>query len=122
MENLFGIQPYAFEPVYSEDEHVSDSEDSEDSDLEGNLDSERVGNTDWCVCEACVSLSERECICCHEWDILEEKLKVEDVDCVTQHKDFEVVCLNPTVLATSYIAYMRFKCMGGRAPDILNNK
>ena len=35
MENLLGIQPYAFEPVYSEDEFVSDSGDS-DSDLEGN--------------------------------------------------------------------------------------
>ena len=38
MENLLGIQPYAFEPVYSEDEFVSDSRDS-DSDLEGNSDS-----------------------------------------------------------------------------------
>ena len=44
MENLLGIQPYAFEPVYSEDEFVSDSGDS-DSDLEGNSDMERVGNT-----------------------------------------------------------------------------
>ena len=39
MENRISIQPYAFEPVYSEDEGVSDSE---DSDLEGNSDSERV--------------------------------------------------------------------------------
>ena len=75
MENLLGIQPYAFEPVYSEDEFVSDSGDS-DSDLEGNSDSERVGNTDWCGCGVCVNLSEKECICCHEWDILEEKLEV----------------------------------------------
>ena len=45
MENLLGIQPYAFEPVHSEDEFVSDSEDS-DSDLEGNSDSERVGNVE----------------------------------------------------------------------------
>ena len=37
MKNLLGIQPNAFEPVYSEDEHVSGSEDSE---LEGNSDSE----------------------------------------------------------------------------------
>ena len=60
MENLLGIQPYAFEPVYSEDEFVSDSGDS-DSDLEGNSDSERVlvGNTDWCGCGVCVSLSEK---------------------------------------------------------------
>ena len=48
MENLLGIQPYAFKPVYSEDEGVSESE---DSDLEGNSDSERVGNTDWSGCE-----------------------------------------------------------------------
>ena len=39
MENLLDIQPYAFEPVYSSDEDVSDSE---DSDLEENSDSERV--------------------------------------------------------------------------------
>ena len=32
MKNLLDIQPYAFEPVYSDDECVSDSE---DSDLEG---------------------------------------------------------------------------------------
>ena len=48
MENLLGIQSYAFEPVYSEDEGVSESK---DSDLEGNSDSERVGNTDWSGCE-----------------------------------------------------------------------
>ena len=80
MENLLGIQPYAFGPVYSDDEGVLVSE---DSDLEGISDSELVGNTDWHGCEVCVSLSEKECICCHEWDILEEKLEVEDVDCVT---------------------------------------
>ena len=45
MENLLGVQLYAFEPVYSEDESVLDSE---DSDLQGNSDFERVGNTDWC--------------------------------------------------------------------------
>ena len=60
MENLLGIQPYAFGPVYSEDEGVPDSE---DSNLEGNSDSGRVGNTDWCGCEVCVSLSEDKCIC-----------------------------------------------------------
>ena len=37
MKNLLGIQPNAFEPVYYEGEHVSDSK---DSDLEGNSDSE----------------------------------------------------------------------------------
>ena len=78
-KNSTGIQPYAFEPVSSEDKGASDSE---DSDLEENSDSERAGNTDWCGCEVCVSLSEKMCICCHKWDILEERREVEDVDCV----------------------------------------
>ena len=79
--------------------------DSEDSDLEGNSDSERVGNTDWCGSEVCVSISEKKCICYYEWDILKEKIEVEDVDCVTQYLDFDVTCRNPSVLATSYVAF-----------------
>ena len=74
MENLLGIQPYAFGPVYSEDEGVSDSE---DSNLEGNSDSERVGKTDWCGCEVCASL----------------RINV-SVDCITQHMDFDITCRN----------------------------
>ena len=100
MENIRGIQTYAFEPVYPEDEGVSDSE---DSDQGGYSDSERVGKTDWCECEVCVSLSKMECICSHKWHILEEKLGVEDVDCVKQHMDFDVTCLNPSVLAISML-------------------
>ena len=44
----------------------------QDSDLDENSDSEQVGNSDWCECEDSVSLSERECICWNEWNILEE--------------------------------------------------
>ena len=87
MKNHLGIQPNAFEPVYSEGEHVSDSK---DSDLEGNSDSEGVGNTDWCGCEVCVLLSERERIICNIWDILEEKLDVENIDCEKQHMEFDI--------------------------------
>ena len=68
-------------------------------------DSERVRNTDWCGFELCVPIYEKECICYHEWDILEEKLQVEDVDSVTQHLDLDVTCLNHLVLATSYVAF-----------------
>ena len=46
-----------------------------------------------------MSLLEKKCVCCHEWNILEEKLEVEDVDCVMQHMDFDVTCLNHSVLA-----------------------
>ena len=117
MKNLLGIRPYAFEPSYSEVEGVSDSKDSEE-----NSDSERVGNTDWCGCEVCVCLSQKECICYHEWDIPEERLEVEDDDCVTHNMDPDLTCMNPSVLATSYVAFLRFKGIGARAPSILNNK
>ena len=83
--------------------------DSEDSDLEENPVSKRVGNIDWCRCEVCVSRSERKCTCCSECDILEEKL--ETVDCVTKHMDSDVTCLDHSVLATSYVAFMRCKCI-----------
>ena len=36
-----------------------------------------------------------------------------DVDCVTQHMDFDITRLNPSVLATSYAAFMLFKGFGG---------
>ena len=54
---------------------------SEHSNRKDNSDSERVGNTDWCECEVCVSLSERERFICDKWDILEEKRDLENVDC-----------------------------------------
>ena len=53
MKNLLGIQANAFEPVYSEVEHLSDSE---DSDLEGNSDSERLETQTGVDEKICVSV------------------------------------------------------------------
>ena len=36
--------------------------------------------------------------------------------------DFHVTCLNPLVLATSFVAFIQFKYVGGRSPAILNSK
>ena len=48
MENLLGIQPYAFGPLYILKMNMClIVSDLEDSDLEGNSDSELVVNTDW---------------------------------------------------------------------------
>ena len=44
-----------------------------------------------------VSLSERLCICWLDLFVLEGKLEVEDVDCVTEHMDFDVTYLNPSI-------------------------
>ena len=53
MKNLLGIQANAFEPVYFEAEHLSDSE---DSDLEGNSDSERLETQTGVDVKICVSV------------------------------------------------------------------
>ena len=53
MKYLLGIQANAFEPVYSEGEHLSDSE---DSDLEGNSDSERLETQTGVDVKICVSV------------------------------------------------------------------
>ena len=83
-----------FEPEYSDGEERSDSE---DSDIDGNHESGRVGNTLWCECEECISLSERECVCCQEWEQLYEKLEAGLVDCITEHNLFDTICLNQHV-------------------------
>ena len=35
-----------------------------------------------------------------------EKLDVESIDCEIQHMEFDVSNLNPSILATSYVAFM----------------
>ena len=46
-----------------------------------------------------------------------KKIEVEAVDCVSQHMDFDVTCLNPSVLAASYVAFTPFKGIGDRVLD-----
>ncbi len=114
------ITPYSFEPKYDEGEEPSDS-DSSDDDFEGNDDDERLDKFDWCECSNCETMQNaRECICCQEWDLLHNRL--EDVDCITEHHEFETVCLNTAVLETAYISFMAYKHIGGRAPDMLSKE
>ena len=61
-----------------------------------------------------IFLSGKECICRHEWDILEEKHEVKNV--VTQYMDHDVTCLNPSILCGIHAIQRHWK----RAPTILN--
>ena len=63
-----------------------------------------------------IFLSGKVCICRHDWDILEEKHEVEDVDCVTQYMDHDVTCLNLSILCGIHAIQRHWK----RAPAILN--
>ena len=72
----------------------------------GNL--SRLETLHWCPCHNCTIMPTFiECKCCQEVaDLLQDKLSK---GCVTKHKDFDVLCLNKTVLETAYIKHRRYK-------------
>ena len=132
-----GVEPFAFEPVYEEgeDHHSSSSSDSEDGYLY-NTDSTvrlhhpstagRVAMTlgEWCQCGSCSSdgLTDLECICCTEWQLLESRLGADNIQCVTQHQDVATLCLNPVVLLSMWPYIMAFKNLKGPIPRQLTNR
>ena len=106
MAENFGLEAYILEPVFNEQElqereanneaeNGIAGDDAEEEDMEA-----RVGNVLWCQCENCVAMpTVKECLCCNEDSAnLLDKLYEGNMDCVTDHPDFEAVCLTETVL------------------------
>ena len=104
---------YEYEPEFTEEEMKSISEqghESSSSEDNSDLDSSRLENLHWCKCRNCViglTFTVVECKCCQECTILDEKLQ--DIKCITQHKDFENLMLNPSVLELSFIRHRRYQ-------------
>ena len=112
-----GLMAYQYEPEYTEQEltEMEVSNVSRQREIEENP---RQYNTDWCSCSNCTSKPlPSECFCCHEFDLLEVVMDVGE--CVIE---FQTVCLNPVVLSTSYVSFLRYKRHRGRAPDTLTNR
>ena len=108
---------YQYEPEYIEEEiaQMETERQAERLEIENNP---RRNNTDWCSCSRCISMPlPSECLCCQEFHLLEEA--IEHGHCVTENTDFRTVCLNPVVLTTSYVSFLRYKRRRGRAPDEL---
>ena len=122
------ILPYMFEPEYEsgESENNGESNDSSDtdSDHENNGYRGRANQPAqaWCECAKCQQMrKDKECVCCKEWtDILGKKL--DNLMCITEHQDFNVVCLLHVTLCMAYIQFMAYKKIPGRAPETLNNR
>ena len=109
-----GLVPYGFEPEYTASELEM---------LENNMtsDSECSDDGDWCVCENCVEMNSRdENVCCRSSDLCCGTL--EEYQCITEHRHFGEIVLNPVILEVAYIQIMAFKGQTGRAPDELNNR
>jgi len=49
----------------------------------------------------------RESKCCRDTNIVDSKIEEAELDCITEHEGFQVNCLNPYVLETSYYEYLQ---------------
>ena len=99
---------YLGEPEYTEQQaksiKFSASSSSSDDD---ELNSSRLENLYWCTHVIIVQSCQHfiECKCCEEFpDLLKDKL---DDACITDHKDFYVLCLHNSVLETAFIRHRR---------------
>lgn len=119
---------YGCEPEYSEKELIdiiSSQEDNADilsSSSEDEAESSRLENLHWCRCKNCViglDFTLEECLCCKECGILTQKM--EGINCITEHKDFNNLILNSSVLELGFISN---RCYHNNFKDIskLNNK
>ncbi|XP_066921085.1 P2X purinoceptor 7-like [Clytia hemisphaerica] len=120
---------YQNEPEYTKEEvkvmmkdnpHFSDSEtDSDDSEAQ----SSRLENLAWCKCYECVigdTFVLDECMCCHEFNLLAEKLETNK--CITKHEDFKMLMLNPKVLEVSFVRHRRHKRIYKRITQMTNKQ
>ena len=102
------IKPYQFEPT-----DVSGYSDNEDNSSKSETDireqasfMERLGTIDWCECTKCSPMpSGIECQCCREMEGIDKRLTEHggSLQCITDHKQFKVVCLNKDVLYTALV-------------------
>ena len=128
------LEPYRFEPssclsevrrrlteAQTEDDRPPSSEVQSPSGAsravatDDRREEQRVGNVRWCTCETC-EVMERpiDCLCCRE--SCEAVAALEPGQkCITEHKDFSVVCLHPAVLRVCLVAYSEYR--GTPDPD-----
>jgi hypothetical protein len=118
--DYYGAFGYQLEPQYTEEElrQMKEAASAQRREIENNP---RQNDTNWWSCSKCFSLPlPSECLCCHEFSLFDGQL--EPSDCITYNTNFRTVCLNPVVLETSYISFLRYKRHRGRAPDVLTNQ
>ena len=116
----YGEFGYQLEPEYTEEERrqMEEAASAQRREIENNP---RQNDTNWYSCSKCISLPlPSECLCCRAFSLLDCQL--ERSDCIIDNTNFRIVCLNPVVLETSYISFLRYKRHKGRAPDVLANR
>ena len=96
------FNPYMYEPerdvsTCSDECDVSDFDKNKFEECSG--DNVRVGNLDWCKCGNClVGKREIDCLCCFEAHALNSKFDTENISCIIQSKEFEMLCTSEIVV------------------------
>ena len=65
-------------------------------------------------------LPEKSCVCCQEMDLCKKKIDDDGVDCITEHQNFEAICVLPDALRTAIAA--RNDMRRDTMPDPIPNK
>lgn len=103
-----GPRAYDFEPEFTEEELMLMMLGGRREEGEANLvademdidvapEPQRLNDVNWCQCTNCAVMPTlSECRCCLETQNV--NLLIADNGCITQHEDFETVCLNRAVL------------------------
>ncbi|XP_004227445.2 P2X purinoceptor 7-like isoform X1 [Ciona intestinalis] len=95
------IKPYRYEP--------ESNEQTEESVMspEATLTMDRRQNTNWCQCGLCECMAAaQESVCCREQEQVSQKMP-DSANCITEHKNFDPVCLNEDVLEVAYSTYQQ---------------
>ena len=95
------IVPYHFEPVsVSNYSNLDTSSSKSETDIEEQVSfTERLGSRSWYECTKCTPIpSGIECQCCMEMEgVAKCVAENESHQCITDHEQFKVVCLNKDV-------------------------
>jgi hypothetical protein len=111
---------YQYEPEYKEKELAAAAATNEES--TNNVEDEAI-DKNFCSCRHCALLpKQRECLCCKQFQHYDEHYITEDIPCISLHPDFDIICLNNTVLETADVVFMRYKRLGGKSTRFIISK
>ena len=84
-------------------------DDSSSSESETNIReqasfTEHLASTSRCECTKCTAVpSGIECQCCKEMEGVSKRMAENEINCITEHEQFKVVCLNKDILYTALV-------------------
>ena len=98
-EMMGNLAPYNYEPEQDISSYSSSEDNSSNSDINENKNNlGRVGNKEWCKCDECKrEIRDIDSLCCTEVAAIAEE-KFEGKKCVTLTKEFDLLCVNKTIL------------------------